>query len=220
MLTTDLYHFLCNVLWLRYFSCLLLKEEEIVVLKISGCQTNIFLDHNALGTKYFAMYITLISLSFVNVELFLVNTETPLKSRNQCRYFKGPTLLNLQLQRSILIPLSFYYVALPFMQKQICEIKSVDKILWYICTNTSLAFVANFVSINYQWMNCFEFLLRTTNQFWFHCLRDQSSFPKTWFSWEQAISLSQASQSSPPVIQRLHSISTIAWKEKGWVPFP
>ena len=100
-----------------------------MVLKISGCQTNIFLDHNALGTKYFAMYITLISLSFVNVELFLGNTETPLKSRNQCRYFKSPTLLNLQLQRSILIPLSFYYVALPFMQKQICEIKSVVMIL-------------------------------------------------------------------------------------------
>ena len=90
---TDLSYFLCNFLWLQFFSCLLKKR----------CQTNVILDHNALGTKCFAKYITLISLSFVNVELFLVNTETPLKSRNQCRCFKGPTVLNLQHQRSILI---------------------------------------------------------------------------------------------------------------------
>ena len=122
------------------------------------------------------MYITLISLSFVNVELFLVNTETPLKSRNQCRYFKGPTLLNLQLKRSILIPQSFYYVALPFMQKLICEIKNVDKILWYKCTDTSLAF-ANFVPINYQWMNCFEFHVRPTS-FGFNVLEFSRVFPR------------------------------------------
>ena len=83
-----------------FFDCdplaALFKEEEIVVFEITGCQTIIILDHNALGTKCFAMFITLIS--FVNVELVLVNTETPLKSRNQCRCFKGPTLLNLQLQ--------------------------------------------------------------------------------------------------------------------------
>ena len=182
MLTTDLYHFLCNVLWLRYFSCLLLKEEEIVVLKISGCQTNIFLDHNALGTKYFAMYITLISLSFVIAELFLVNTETPLKSRNQCRCFKGPTLLNLLLQRSILIPLSFYYVALPFMQKQICEIKSVDKIMWYRCTNSYQSCICCKFCINKLPVNELFWISRTVNQFWFQCSWVQPSFPKTWFS--------------------------------------
>ena len=44
------------------------------------------------------------------------------------------------------------------MHKQICEIKSVDNILWYICTNTSLASVANFAPINYQWWICFEFI--------------------------------------------------------------
>ena len=122
--------------YVMFFDCdplaALFKEEEIVVFEITGCQTIIILDHNALGTKCFAMYIALISLSFVYVELFLVNTETPLKSRNQCQCFKGPTLLNLPLQGSILIPLFFYYVALPFMLKQLCEIKSVDKILWYI----------------------------------------------------------------------------------------
>ena len=129
-----------------------------------------------------------------NVELFLVNTETPLKSKNKCWCFKGPTLRNLQLQRSILIPQSFYYVALPFMQKLICEIKSVDKILWYKCTDTSLAFVANFVLINYQWMNCSEFHVQPTS-FGFNVLEFSRVFPRPGFPRSK---LSQASQPGPP----------------------
>ena len=105
-----------------------------------------------------------------------------------------PTLLNLPLQGSILIPLFFYYVALSFMHKQICEIRSDDNILWYICTNTSLAFVANFVLINYQWMNCSEFHLQPTS-FGFNVLEFSRVFPRPGFPRSK---LSQASQPGPP----------------------
>jgi len=49
------------------------KEIEIALVKIFGCLTYTILGHNTLETKCCA--ISLISLSFVNIEVLFVSTE-------------------------------------------------------------------------------------------------------------------------------------------------
>jgi len=54
----------------------LLKEIEIALVKIFGCLTYTILGHNTLETKCCAIsLISLISLSFVNIEVLFVSTE-------------------------------------------------------------------------------------------------------------------------------------------------